>query len=163
MEPFKKKYRPLRELLISSIIFFVFLLFCEYIISDIEVIITRKIMVNISFLSLYFFIYVLPTFIIFDNYNSYILERDKNYYEIEEKEVVKLVFVGTEDKIKDRPSVYSLPYHMNFFYIKIYIKSEEKPILVTSLDEYKVEEWAKNQFPNIEIEKKIDFFPTIRE
>lgn len=155
-----KKYRPLRELFISLIIFLLFLVLLEYLSSDIELEI-KKIRLNLGLFIFYLIIYVLPTIILFFNYNTYIKKREMDYTKIVENDINKLILVATRDKIKDRPSVYSLPYHMNFFYLKIYIKNKEEPILVTSLDEYKIEKWINNKYHSIRLEKEIYFFPYI--
>lgn len=156
MSNFSKKYRPLREVTFISLIYLVFIYFLW------ETSIIKNIYAILGIFMFYFMVYVLPTLFLFYNYYKYVNHRKINCDKLVESDIDKITLIATEDKIKNRPSAYSLPYHMNFFYLKIYLKNQEIPIFITSLDEYKIEEWAKDKFPNIEIEKEKDFYPTIK-
>lgn len=158
-----KKYRPLRELFVSFIIVLASLILFEYLTFDFDISSEKKIIFNVMVFVFFLFIYIIPTIFLFFNYNKYIRNRKINYNQLVENDISNIILIATKDKIKNRPSVYSLPYQMNFFYLKIDLKNKGVSIFVTSLDEYELEKWTKDNFPNIVIQKKEDFFPLIRD
>lgn len=109
MDNFFKKYRPLREVAIISLIYVVFIYFLW------ETGTIKNIYAILGVFIFYFIVYVLPTLFLYFNYKNYIKNRKINYDKLVENNIDKIILIATEDRIKGRSSVYSLPYHMNFF------------------------------------------------
>ncbi|WKS95303.1 hypothetical protein [Riemerella columbina] len=147
-----KKNRTLTELGLFTIVYILFqMLIWWYIGYDIYS--------TLGMFFLYFIFYALPVIILFFNYKRHSSCKAFNLKEINSEDIEKVYLVGTAHKIKNSQNAYTLPYCMNFFYLKIHLKNSDEPIIITSVDDYNIEKRFSKHFPNIKIGKEIDFFP----
>lgn len=149
-----KKLRPLRELGIISIIYTIFLIYLW------GTSVNKKAILGVFIF--FFVVYILPIIILYNNYlKIYNSNKGIDLKSVSSKNIERVQFVGTYQKIKNSQNAFTLPYCMNFFYVKIDLKDSIAPILITSLEEYDIEKRINQYFPNIKIEKQIDVFPLL--
>ncbi|USL96189.1 hypothetical protein D1J36_003535 [Riemerella anatipestifer] len=154
MITFSKKIRSLRELGLATIFYILFLMFMWWYIG-------YNPYSTLGIFLLYFIVYALPVIVLFFNYKQHSSYKTFNLKEINSADIEKVQLVGTGHKIKNSQNAYTLPYCMNFFYLKIHLKNSSTPIIITSVDDYNVEKNFHKHFPNIKIERKIDAFPLL--